>query len=222
MKEKKKLIISISLITLSICLILIAFWKLSNDKEQVKNKYVTNTTVEIEQDKKNGRIFSKEDRKIAREKARKYIVFLTEFHGQTVQTTEDYKTIKNMMNERVKTLGILHRDVYIVPPTLSVLNDNDVIIFRMENFKLGDEFIEKYYEYINVHELVLPCTYTTPKNRERSCDFKFVKTLDGDVKIIETLLVDGIDFKSIDENAYYDEYYRKEMQQWAKEGLRIQ
>lgn len=208
-------------ISLIIVTSLILFGCQTGNKENVENTNVEHNSTKKQTE--NRQIFTKEDRKTAKEKAEKYLVLLTEFHGKTVRTSEDYRTVQNQMNQRADELGVLHESVYIVSPTSIVQDDNDFLILRMENFKLGEEITEKHYEYINAHELIIPCTYTTPKNSKNiNYNFKFIKTLDGDIQIVDALLVNGMNLERMDEDAYYDEYNRKEMQKEVKGELKIQ
>ena len=183
-----------------------------------------NTQVETPTDEKNESdgVFTKEDQNIAEKKAKEFIVLLTEFHGRTVKTSEDYKVIQEEMTKKAETQGLLHEEAHFVQPNDIVQDDEGLLMLSSEKFTLSKAVVEKHYEYLDAHELIIPLTYNSANSVNHNYTFKFVKTLDDEIKISKALLVIGIDLEKDDEDAYYDEYERKELQEEMKNDLKIQ
>lgn len=183
-----------------------------------------NTQVETPIEEKNDSdgVFTKEDQNIAENKAKKFIVLLTEFHGRTVKTSEDYKSIQEEMNKKENMLDLFHDNVHFVKVTSIDQNENNNLMLSTDRFVLGEKGSVKYYQYIDAHELIIPLTYKSGNDKELQSSIRFVKNLDGEIQISSASLVGGLDLEKDDEEAYYDEYERKELQEEVKNDLKIQ
>ena len=100
--------------------------------------------------------------------------------------------------------------------------EDSKLILRRDRFQLGDNFRDIYYTYLDVHELNLPISYISVKGVKHDSVIRFVKTTDGEIYILDAPMLIGMDLEKKDEDAYYDEYNRKEIQQEVKEELNIQ
>lgn len=202
-----------------------------NDQPEVKSTQVENGT----KTKENGEneeaksVFTRKDRQIAKEKAEKFIVLLTEFHGRSIFSDEDNARVRAELNQKADEQKLIHPETSFV--NLTEFDDNakedSRLILRKDRFQLGDEFKEIYYKYIDVHELRLPIKYivksdTSSEDVELESFVRFVKTTDGEILILDAPMLIGMNLEKKDEDAYYDEYNRKEIQQEVKEELNIQ
>lgn len=202
-----------------------------NDQPEVKSTQVENGT----KTKENGEneeaksVFTRKDRQIAKEKAEKFIVLLTEFHGRSIFSDEDNARVRAELSQKADEQKLIHPETSFA--NLTKFDDNakedSRLILRKDRFQLGDEFEEIYYKYIDVHELRLPIKYivksdTSSEDVELESFVRFVKTTDGEILILDAPMLIGMDLEKKDEDAYYDEYKRKEIQQEVKEELNIQ
>lgn len=195
-----------------------------NDQPEVKS-----TQVENGENEEAKSVFTKKDRQIAKEKAEKLIVLLTEFHGRSIFKDEDNKKVRKELNRKADEQKLIHPETSF--SNLTKFDDNaeedSRLILRKDRFQLGDEFEEIYYKYIDVHELRLPIKYIiksdwSSEDVELESFIRFVKTTDGEIYILDAPMLIGMDLEEKDEDAYYDEYNRKEIQQEVKEELNIQ
>lgn len=202
-----------------------------NDQPEVKSTQVENGT----KTKENGEneeaksVFTRKDRQIAKEKAEKFIVLLTEFHGRSIFSDEDNARVRAELSQKADEQKLIHPETSFA--NLTEFDDNakedSRLILRKDRFQLGDEFKEIYYKYIDVHELRLPIKYivksdTSSEDVELESFVRFVKTTDGEILILDAPMLIGMNLEKKDEDAYYDEYNRKEIQQEVKEELNIQ
>ena len=202
-----------------------------NDQPEVKSTQVENGT----KTKENGEneeaksVFTRKDRQIAKEKAEKFIVLLTEFHGRSIFSDEDNARVRAELSQKADEQKLIHPETSFA--NLTKFDDNakedSRLILRKDRFQLGDEFKEIYYKYIDVHELRLPIKYivksdTSSEDVELESFVRFVKTTDGEILILDAPMLIGMNLEKKDEDAYYDEYNRKEIQQEVKEELNIQ
>lgn len=190
-----------------------------NDQPEVKS-----TQVENGENEEAKSAFTRKDRQIAKEKAEKFIVLLTEFHGRS-----DYARVRAELSQKADEQKLIHPETSFA--NLTNFDDNakedSRLILRKDRFQLGDEFEEIYYKYIDVHELRLPIKYivksdTSSEDVELESFVRFVKTTDGEIYILDAPMLIGMNLEKKDEDAYYDEYKRKEIQQEVKEELNIQ
>ncbi len=202
-----------------------------NDQPEVKSTQVENGTKTKENDENEEAksVFTRKDRQIAKEKAEKFIVLLTEFHGRSIFSDEDNARVRAELSQKADEQKLIHPETSFA--NLTKFDDNakedSRLILRKDRFQLGDEFKEIYYKYIDVHELRLPIKYivksdTSPEDVELESFIRFVKTTDGEILILDAPMLIGMDLETKDEDAYYDEYNRKEIQQEVKEELNIQ
>lgn len=202
-----------------------------NDQPEVKSTQVENGT----KTKENGEneeaksVFTRKDRQIAKEKAEKFIVLLTEFHGRSIFSDEDNARVRAELSQKADEQKLIHLETSFA--NLTEFDDNakedSRLILRKDRFQLGDEFKEIYYKYIDVHELRLPIKYivksdTSSEDVELESFVRFVKMTDGEILILDAPMLIGMNLEKKDEDAYYDEYNRKEIQQEVKEELNIQ
>ncbi len=202
-----------------------------NDQPEVKSTQVENGTKTKENDENEEAksVFTRKDRQIAKEKAEKFIVLLTEFHGRSIFSDEDNARVRAELSQKADEQKLIHPETSFA--NLTKFDDNakedSRLILRKDRFQLGDEFEEIYYKYIDVHELRLPIKYTVKSDTssedvELKSFIRFVKTTDGEIYILDAPMLIGMDLEKKDEDAYYDEYKRKEIQQEVKEELNIQ
>ncbi|MEK4384186.1 hypothetical protein NSS70_20510 [Aeribacillus sp. FSL K6-2848] len=202
-----------------------------NDQPEVKSTQVENGTKTKEngENEKAKSVFTRKDRQIAKEKAEKFIVLLTEFHGRSIFSDEDNARVRAELSQKADEQKLIHPETSFT--NLTKFDDNakedSRLILRKDRFQLGDEFKEIYYKYIDVHELRLPIKYivksdTSPEDVELESFVRFVKTTDGEILILDAPMLIGMDLEKKDEDAYYDEYNRKEIEQEVKEELNIQ
>jgi hypothetical protein len=202
-----------------------------NDQPEVKSTQVENGTKTKENDENEEAksVFTRKDRQIAKEKAEKFIVLLTEFHGRSIFSDEDNARVRAELSQKADEQKLIHPETSFA--NLTKFDDNakedSRLILRKDRFQLGDEFEEIYYKYIDVHELRLPIKYTVKSDTssedvELKSFIRFVKTTDGEIYILDAPMLIGMDLEKKDEDAYYDEYNRKEIEQEVKEELNIQ
>lgn len=202
-----------------------------NDQPEVKSTQVENGTKTKEngENEKAKSVFTRKDRQIAKEKAEKFIVLLTEFHGRSIFSDEDNARVRVELSQKADEQKLIHPETSFT--NLTKFDDNakedSRLILRKDRFQLGDEFKEIYYKYIDVHELRLPIKYivksdTSSEDVELESFVRFVKTTDGEILILDAPMLIGMNLEKKDEDAYYDEYNRKEIQQEVKEELNIQ
>lgn len=204
-----------------------------NDQPEVKSTQVENGT----KTKENGEneeaksVFTRKDRQIAKEKAEKFIVLLTEFHGRSIFSDEDNNKVHKELSQKARKQKLIHPESSFANPQYTSFvertKEDSKLILRRDRFQLGDEFEEIYYKYIDVHELRLPIKYTVKSDTssedvELKSFIRFVKTTDGEIYILDAPMLIGMNLEKKDEDAYYDEYNRKEIQQEVKEELNIQ
>lgn len=196
-----------------------------NDQPEVKS-----TQVENGENEEAKSVFTRKDRQIAKEKAEKLIVLLTEFHGRSIFKDEDHKKVRKELNRKADEQKLIHPETSFAKLTEfedNAFKEDSRLILRKDRFQLGDEFEEIYYKYIDVHELRLPIkyiikSYTSSEDVELESFVRFVKTTDGEIYILDAPMLIGMNLEKKDEDAYYDEYKRKEIQQEVKEELNIQ
>ncbi|MEK5272523.1 hypothetical protein NSR00_17580 [Aeribacillus sp. FSL K6-8394] len=202
-----------------------------NDQKEVQSTKVEEKTKAKEDNSKEKAksVFTRKDRQIAKEKAEKFIVLLTEFHGRSIFSDEDNARVRAELSQKADEQKLIHPETSFT--NLTKFDDNakedSRLILRKDRFQLGDEFKEIYYKYIDVHELRLPIKYivksdTSPEDVELESFVRFVKTTDGEILILDAPMLIGMDLEKKDEDAYYDEYNRKEIEQEVKEELNIQ
>lgn len=202
-----------------------------NDQPEVKSTQVENGTKTKENDENEEAksVFTRKDRQIAKEKAEKLIVLLTEFHGRSIFSDEDNARVRAELSQKADEQKLIHPETSFA--NLTKFDDNakedSKLILRKDRFQLGDEFKEIYYKYIDVHELRLPIKYivksdTSSEDVELKSFIRFIKTTDGEIYILDAPMLIGMNLEKKDEDAYYDEYNRKEIQQEVKEELNIQ
>ncbi|PDM39028.1 hypothetical protein CN643_15995 [Parageobacillus yumthangensis] len=204
-----------------------------NDQSEVKSTQVENGT----KTKENGEneeaksVFTRKDRQIAKEKAEKFVVLLTEFHGRSIFSDEDNNKVHKELSQKARKQKLIHSESAFANPQYTSFvertKEDSKLILRRDRFQLGDEFEEIYYKYIDVHELRLPIKYTVKSDTssedvELESFIRFVKTTDGEIYILDAPMLNSVDLEKKDEDAYYDEYNRKEIQQEVKEELNIQ
>jgi hypothetical protein len=200
-----------------------------NDQKEVQSTKVEEKTKAKEDNSKEKAksVFMKKDRQIAKEKAEKFIVLLTEFHGRSIFKDEDNEKVREELNRKADEQKLIHPESYFSNPQYNTsfvedTKEDSKLILRRDRFQLGNNFKETYYAYLDVHELTLPISYTSVKGVKHDSEIRFVKTTDGEIYILEAPMLIGEDLKKKDEDAYYDEYKRKEIQQEVKEELNIQ
>ncbi|QIQ34487.1 hypothetical protein DER53_16990 (plasmid) [Parageobacillus toebii NBRC 107807] len=205
-----------------------------NDQKEVQSTKVEEKTKAKEDNSKEKAksVFTRKDRQIAKEKAEKFIVLLTEFHGRSIYPNDRYKAVYEELTKKAREQKLIHPDTQFInleydTTFVESTKEDSKLILRRDRFQLGDEFQEIYYKYLDVHELTLPIKYmaksdTSSKDVELKSFIRFVKTTDGEIYILDAPMLIGMDLEKKDEDAYYDEYNRKEIEQEVKEELNIQ
>lgn len=199
-----------------------------NDQKEVQSTKVEEKTKAKEDNSKEKAksVFTRKDRQIAKEKAEKFIVLLTEFHGRSIFSDEDNNKVHKELSQKARKQKLIHPESAFANPQYTLFvertKENSKLILRRDRFQLGDNFREIYYTYLDVHELNLPISYISAKGVKHDSVIRFVKTTDGEIYILDAPMLIGMDLEKKDEDAYYDEYNRKEIQQEVKEELNIQ
>ena len=199
-----------------------------NDQKEVQSTKVEEKTKAKEDNSKEKAksVFTRKDRQIAKEKAEKFIVLLTEFHGRSIFSDEDNNKVHKELSQKARKQKLIHPESAFANPQYTLFvertKENSKLILRRDRFQLGDNFREIYYTYLDVHELNLPISYISVKGVKHDSVIRFVKTTDGEIYILDAPMLNSVDLEKKDEDAYYDEYNRKEIEQEVKEELNIQ
>jgi ssDNA-binding Zn-finger/Zn-ribbon topoisomerase 1 len=200
-----------------------------NDQKEVQSTKVEEKTKAKEDNSKEKAesVFTKKDRQIAKEKAEKFIVLLTEFHGRSIYPNDRYKAVYEELTKKAREQKLIHPDTQFINLEYNTTfvertKEDSKLILRRDRFQLGDNFREIYYTYLDVHELNLPISYISVKGVKHDSVIRFVKTTDGEIYILDAPMLEGMDLETKDEDAYYDEHNRKEIEQEVKEELNIQ
>lgn len=164
-------------------------------------------------------IFALEDIDKATNEAKQYIAMLNGLHGKTLRTGEEMRTAQKNLGDQLKSAGIMHAKSHVLLPENTAYRNKDGLIqMPASSFTVhADQAAETYYANINAHVLTIPVDFTTLTGKAVTYPFVFVKTMDGQVQLMDGLLVSGINLKKKDEDAYYDTLGKDALQKEIKE-----
>ncbi len=214
--KKKKKIFIISLSALILVLIGgITFFSLKDGNSQNTLNPVGNKTEE-------DRIFSKDDITKATLLTQQFIDILSQYDGKPGYLSKEIDQTSNEINEKVnQQLKLFYNTNYSISsiPTIafnSMTSDNNTLRLNRNLFVIGMAE-EVYYKTINVHELIIPVTYTFENGNQFVHKIHFVKINNGELKVIKGFIVEGRDIKKLNNEATMDSLNQQKYINEAKE-----
>lgn len=217
-KKKKRVLITLSISLLILIGVLITLFTIKDSKTQNTLKPVNNNT---SSDNEN-RVFSKDDQTKATLLTQQLIDILSQYDGKSFDPAypEQQQVPKVIYDKIQQQLNLVYKDSSITISTLMKFQSKDnKLRFSRNLFVIGMP-LEIYYKTLNVHELIIPITYKNRDGRNLNYELYFVKTINGELKVIDGLVAVGKDFKKLEEEANIDSVYRQRYIDETKE-LRI-
>ena len=215
-KKKKKIFIISLLVALLILTGALITLLTTKDNTQNTLNPVSDTKTE------ENRVFSKDDINKATLLTQQYIDILSQYDGKPGYLSNEIDQTCNEINEKVKKQLKLFYDTeyssaFIVTRALnSITSDNNKLRLNKNLFVIGMAE-EIYYKTIKVHELIIPLTYTLENGQVMKYELNFVKTINGELKVIEGFLIQGEDIKKLNDKATMDTLNQQRYLDEAKE-----